>query len=278
MDHPPPIAAASHQRARGGLHVSFKRRGAATVLDGLRQEGCLKVRFPRPGEPGEWAGAVTLNSAGGVAGGDRLVTSVIAGPGTEATVATQAAERIYRALPGATADIRTTLRVAPGAALEWLPQETILFDRCALDRSLHIDLAADARFLGVEALVFGRTAMDEQVHEARLHDRVILRRDGRIVLFDAVRQHGPLAARLARPATAAGARAVATIVHAAPDAAARLGPLRAALAAFEAGASAFDGLLVARILAPDGAALREALVTGLNILRGGRRLPRVWLC
>ncbi len=257
--------------------MSFKRRGDASVLDGLHQDGCLKARFPRP-EPGPWANAVTLNSAGGVAGGDMLTTAVAAGPGTSATVASQAAERIYRALPGATSRIATTLRVAEGAALEWLPQDTILFDRCALRRTLDIELAPDAWFLGVESLVFGRIAMDEQVRTGRIHDRIALRRGGRLVLHDAIRLHGPVASLLDRRAVAGGARAVATLLHAGPGVAALLDPLRAALAGAEAGVSVVDGVLIARLVAPTGAALRKSLVTGLNILRGGRTLPRVWLC
>ena len=267
-----------HQRARGDLRLSFKRRGAATVLDGLRQEGALKARFPRP-ERGAWASAVTLNSSGGVAGGDRLTTTITAGPGTQATVASQAAERFYRALPGTDpARIDTTLRVAPGAALEWLPQETILFDRASVQRRLSIHLAPDSWFLCVEHWVFGRTAMDETVHDARLRDLIQLRRDGRLLLHDAIRLDGPVQAVLNRPAAGAGARAAATLIHAAPDAAARLDALRAALAGTEAGASADDGILVARIVAPNGACLRAAIVAGLQALRAARPLPRVWLC
>ena len=247
------------------------------MLDGLRQEGCLKVRFPRT-ERAAWPGAVTLNTAGGVAGGDVLDSAITAGPGTQATVASQAAERFYRALPGATAVVATRLHVAPGAALEWLPQESILFDGCALGRRLVVDMAEDAWFLGVEALVFGRTAMDEAVREARFRDLIQVRRGGRLVLHDAIRLDGPVQAVLDRRATGGGARAAATLVLAAPDAAARLDPVRAALAGWDAGASAWDGLLVARIVAEDGACLRRAVVAGLNELRGGRPLPRVWEC
>lgn len=267
-----------HQRARGELRLSFKLRDGATVLEGLRQEGCLKARFPRT-ERGAWAGAVVLNTSGGVAGGDRLCTRVQAGPGTRATLAAQAAERFYRALPGAaSAHVRAHLAVLPGAALEWLPQDSILFDRCALDRELHVDLAADAWFLGVEALVFGRAAMGEQVEAARLRDLIRVRRAGRLLLHDAVRLDGPVRALLDRRAIGAGARAAATVVHAAPDAEARLDAVRDALASFEAGASAWDGLLVARVVAPDGACLRAATTAGLAAIRAGRPLPRVWTC
>ena len=274
MDAP----AFAHQRARGALRLSFKRRGAVTVLDGLRQEGCLKLRFPRT-EHGAWTGAITLNSSGGVAGGDMLDTVIAAGPGTQATVASQAAERFYRALPGAApAQVTTALQVAPGASLEWLPQETILFDRCAVRRRLTVDLAGDAGFLGVEALVFGRTAMGEAVHEASFRDLIQLRRDGRLLLHDAIRFDGPVQSLLDRRATGGTARGIATLIHAAPDAETKLDPLRQALAGHDAGASAWNGILVARIVAPDGACLHAAVVAGLSVLRAGRPLPRVWLC
>ena len=84
-------------------------------------------------------------------------------PGARASIAAQAAERFYRALPGdAPSRLRTRIAVEAGAAAEWLPQETILFDRCALDRRLELELAEDAWFLGVESLVFGRAAMGER--------------------------------------------------------------------------------------------------------------------
>lgn len=256
------------------------------MLDGLRQEGCLKARFPRP-EHGAWAGAVTVNTAGGVAAGDVLTSYVVAGPGTAATVAGQAAERFYRALPeAAPAQLRTELVVAPGAALEWLPQEAILFDGCAMDRRLEVELAASSWFLGVERLVFGRTARGEEVREARLRDLFRIRRGGRVVLHDVIRLDGPVASVLDAPASGNGARAIATLVHAAPGAADRLDALRAALSPWDAGAkspwdagaSAWDGLLVARVVAMDGACLNAAVVAGLAVLREGRPLPRVWQC
>jgi len=266
-----------HQRSYGALRLGFKRREHGTVLADLRQEGCLKARFPRS-EPGAWAGAVTLNTSGGVAGGDRLGIAVRAGAGTRLSIASQAAERFYRAIPGSYAEVSNHLTVEPGAALEWLPQETILFDRCALRRRLRIDLAVEASFLGVESLVFGRAAMGETVGTAEIDDLVELRREGKLVLHDRIRLHGPVSALLDRRAVAAGARAAGTLIHVAPEAESRLDALRVALAPFDAGASFADGLLLARIVARDGAALRSAVVAGLNVLRDGRKLPRVWLC
>jgi urease accessory protein len=264
------------QRAVGELRVDLRVRDERTVLEGLRQVGCLKARFPRPQDV-EWASVVTLNTSGGIAGGDRLDSAFTMRKGARATIAAQAAERFYRALPdSAPSRVRTRIVVADGAAVEWLPQETILFDRCAIDRCLQVDLAADAWFLGVESLVFGRAAMGELVEQASLHDVIRVRRAGHLLLHDAIRLDGEMAAMLLRPAIAGGARAIATLVHVAPDAAAALEPVRDALP--QAGVSAWDGMLVARILAADGASLRLAVVAALRALRDDRPLPRVWLC
>ncbi len=247
------------------------------MLDRFRQEGCLKARLPRVEPPG-WCTLVTINSAGGVAQGDWLQTDVAAGRGARLGVASQAAERYYRSPGGNPAMVRTVLTVAEGAALEWLPQETILFNGCALDRRLEVALAPDACFLGVETLVFGRTAMGETVQAAQIRDTIRIHRAGSLLWHDAVRLSGPVQAVLDRPAVARRGRAVATLMLASPDAAAALGSLREALAPFEAGASALDGLLVARVVAPDGACARAAIVAGLAAVRGGRPLPRVWSC
>jgi len=265
------------QRAAGELAVGWRVRDGETVLDRLRQAGCLKARFPRDGVDG-WAGIVTMNLSGGIAGGDRLDSRFVIGEGARASIAGQAAERFYRALPASPpARVRARIEITAGAAAEWLAQESILFDRCALDRRLDVELAADAHFLGVEMLVFGRAAMGETVRHAVLRDVIAVRREGRPVLREAIRLDGAADEMLHRPAIAAGARAVATLVHVAPDAEARLDAVRAALQAADAGASAWDGLLVARILAPDGAALRRIVVATLAALRD-RPLPRVWLC
>src|ERR1700712_4006543 len=143
----------SLQRAVGELRVVVKRLGPETVLDELRQVGCLKARFPRRIVPG-WMDVVTVNTGGGIAGGDALDLTIEARAGANITIAAQAAERFYRAMPGdVPSRVRTQLVVGPGAGLEWLPQETILFDRSALDRRLDVDLAPDGTFLGVETLV-----------------------------------------------------------------------------------------------------------------------------
>jgi urease accessory protein len=268
-------------RAEGLLSLAFARRGAVTTLARFDQAGCLRARLPRP-ERGALAGAVTLNTAGGIASGDRLTTEVVWHEGAAATVSAAAAERVYRArVAESPARVDTTLTVGPGAVAEWLPQETILFDGARLERTLSASLAPDAAFLAVEALVFGRTARGEVLRECALSDRVTLRRGGALIFADRLALSGDIAAILARPATGAGAVAVASLLYVAPDAEAARDRLRETLVGIggaEGGASLRDGLVLARIVARDGLALRRAVVAGLAALRHDRPLPRVWQC
>jgi urease accessory protein len=214
------------QRAIGELRVAVKRFGPETVLDELRQEGCLKARFPRRIVRG-WMDIVMLNTGGGVAGGDRLDVTISVGAGAQATIAAQAAERFYRALAVDTSSsVRTHLTVEAGGAVEWLPQETILFDQSVVDRRLDVDLAADARFLGVETIVFGRAAMGERVGQGWLRDLIRVRRGSDLLLHDAIRIDGAIDATLQRAAVGAGAKVVATIIYVAPDTAEKLAVLR----------------------------------------------------
>ena len=269
------------QRARGSARVGFAAADGTTRLARLYQEGQAKIRLPRTHD-GEAPVAVLINTAGGVTGGDRLAYAAEWGPGSRATVTSQAAERIYRTSGGA-GEIETRLAVAAGASAEWLPQETILFDRSALRRRLDIDITPDATLVAAETLVFGRGAMGERVRQAAVADHLRVRRGGRLVFAESLRIDGDAVAALAGPATGSGATAAATILIVAPDAAGRLEPLRASLdaitpeAGVEAGASAFDGLLVARLLSRSPQALRRELVRVLETHRG-RALPRVWSC
>jgi urease accessory protein len=263
---------AEPQRASGRLALAFAHDGTQTRIQKFYQEGCLKARLPRPQNP-DILEAVNINIGGGIAGGDSLSTNITLGPKARAAVSSQAAERIYRAL-NAPAHIATRITLAPGAKLAHLPQETILFNGFALNRTLEIDLAPTATYLGVESLIFGRQAMGETIHTGALNDKILLRRDGKTILQDMTRLDGDIAAHLAREAVASGAMAAASLIYAAPDAEARLPDLRAALAGHHAGASAFEGIIFARILAPSAISLRKCLVAALHSC--GCVLPRVW--
>ena len=274
---------AAPQRARGRADLAFRSRdagtdGEVTELSVLYQQGCAKIRLPGR-ELGAPAEAVFINTAGGLTDGDRLALSVSIGPDARAVVTTQSAERIYRAAGPEPAHVDVTLAVGRGARLDWLPQETILFDRSALSRTLAIDLAADASLLAVESFVFGRSAMGETVRAISLRDSWRVRRAGRLIFADGLRLDGDAGSILAGPATASGATACATLLYVTTDAPDRLDALRAALsgATAQTGVTAWNGMLLARFLAPSSQALRRDLGAALSALRGDP-LPRVWMC
>ena len=265
--------ARARQRAQGEARASFSRTGARTEPERLFETGGLRWRFPRSRSPCE---AVIVNTGGGVAGGDAYRIEVQLNEGAAVEATTVAAEKIYRS-DGAPARFEARLTLAREARLFWLPQETLMFDGSAFERSLAVDMAEDAELLLVESLVFGRLAMGETQIDARLRDSWRVRRAGKLVFAEEIRLDRA-GATLDRQAAGAGARASATILAAAPKIAARLPALRAALdsesEAVEAGASAFDGLVVARILSRAPNRLREALIASIVAL-GGRK-PRLW--
>jgi urease accessory protein len=245
------------------------------MLDVLHQAGAARARFPRVGD-GAPPEAVLLNMAGGLTGGDRIDIGVTLAEGAAATVTTAAAEKIYRARDG-DATIRTSLELAAGASLAWLPQTTILFDRSRLDRSAEVAMAADARLLAVEIVTFGRAAMGEDVRHGAVRDAWRVRRAGKLVFADTLHVDGAIADVLDRRAVLDGTRALAMLLYVAPDAETRVTDVRAALegARSVAGVSAWNGLLLVRALAPQARVLVEDLAP-LVVLLGGRPLPRVW--
>lgn len=267
-----------HVRSRGEIRLGFHVSDGRTRIGAGYQGGCLKFRLPRTA-PRQTPCAVLLNTSGGLTGGDRLIQRIDWGTGSAAVVTTQAAEKIYRAVDEP-ATIETRLHVGQRAHAEWLPQESIVFDRARLARDTQVRIAGDADFLGVEAVVLGRTAMDEVVESGMLVDRWRIWRDGRLIYADALRLDGPIDDLMRRPAIGAGARAMAVIILAAPRANAHLAPLRLALGSARgmAAASSWNGMTVARLLARDGAILRHDVLLALDSLREGRVMPRVWSC
>jgi urease accessory protein len=261
-------------RAIGRIAFAVQAKAGVTRRTRVREEGSLRVRFPGPASAE--LEAVIVNTAGGVAGGDRFALDVTVEPGARLVVTTAAAEKVYRTLePDATIDVK--LAVGATSSLAWLPRETILFNRARLRRTINIDLAEDARLLLAEAIVFGRSGMGEAVDDAGVFDRWHLHRGGRLIHAEAMRLDGAVAAKLAQLAVANGGVAVATVLIVPADEAVAAG-IRALDEHFqgEVGVSAWNGFAVVRLCAADGAALRHDLVAVLTAVHD-RSLPRLWL-
>jgi urease accessory protein len=259
------------QRATGRAHVGLAARGALSRLTDLHQSGSAKVFLPKVHGP--VPEVVFLNTSGGLTGGDRLKFSLALGDGAQAVATTQTAERAYASSAGrAVMDVVLTL--GAGARLDWLPQETILFDRSTLARRTRADLGPGARLILSETVVLGRAAMGETVRELEFSDWREVRRQGRPVLVEPLRITAATLA--AGPAALDGARALATVALVAPGAEDALGAVRACLPeGMEAAASGWDGKLIVRLIGPDLFPVKRAVARVLNVMRGVA-LPRVW--
>jgi urease accessory protein len=254
--------------------VSCKMRAGRAVLDQLFQQGSLKVLMPRGG--GAAMTGVLLNTAGGITGGDRFEISARAATGCHLVLTTQAAERAYRAQPCEIGRVESRLVARCAARLDWLPQETLIYDGAAMRRSLRIDMASDARVLAVEPVIFGRAGMGEVVHDLNFSDRIDLFRDGDLVFADRTRVVGDCATQLALAATGNGAGAMASVLLACPDADRFLDPARAVLPVAGGASLVQPGVLFARVLARDGFELRRSLLPLIELLSAAP-LPRTWM-
>ena len=291
--HAPP-SVVQRARTEGEADIAFARtKDGQTRLAHLYQRAPLRALFPASAEPG-LASAVLVTTTGGLVGGDRLDVRVTAGAGTAVLLTPQAAEKVYRSL-GADCRMSVDLRADDGAWLEWLPQETILFEGARLDRTTRIDCAADARVLAGEMLVFGRRARGERLTRGRIRDAWEVRREGRLVWADVLLAECDLARVLASTACLAGAAAVASAVYVTgaglpgtagglnlTDALSLARDLTSAAASdMAAAATCVAGVLVVRWLSRDARALRTAFGRFWAAFRhriGGRTevLPRVW--
>jgi urease accessory protein len=264
-------------RARGEITLSVSANGSITRRIRVHESGSFRVRFP--GQPAAELEAMLVNTAGGLAGGDRLAMDMSVAERANLVVTSAAAEKVYRS-NGADTSIAIKLAIGAGGSLAWLPQETILFDRSRLDRRVDIALADNASLLMAEAFVFGRAAMGERVNEGWLSDRWRVRRNGRLIFAETLQLSGAIADHLDQRAVAAGKRAIANVLSVPGDDAndARVAAVRALISQYagEVGISAWNGLALVRLCADDGAALRHDLLLVFAAL-GRSVLPRLWL-
>ncbi|MBI1208958.1 MAG: urease accessory protein UreD [Azospirillum sp.] len=278
--HPLPVL----QRGDGACEVRFERdEGGLCRARHVYQKAPCRVLFPTV-EPGELPTAVVVTTSGGLTGGDRLRLDFTAAPGAAALITAQAAEKIYRST-GDDARIALTLKVETGAWLEWLPQETILFDGARLRRDTVAEVAAGGRLLAGEFLVLGRTARGERLTRGLLQDRWRVSLGGRLAWIESLRLDEATFDALGHPAGLGGAVALFTLVYAGCDAASRLDQTRALIGTapdgIRAGATVLGDVMVVRLLGQQAYALRREVArlwAGFRQLAAGlpAALPRLW--
>ena len=239
--------------------------------------------FPRvTGGPVEEA--VLINTAGGIAGGDRLQCDVTALPNASIAVTSQAAEKVYRAL-NEPARIATKLKACEAAKLAWLPQETIVFNRGRLSRQTEVDLSSGAELLALEWLVLGRAARGEEMAGGHISDSWRVRKDGRLIWADSFLATDETFPHLHRKALLSNCRAVATLVYFGPRPDAWLELVRDIAPSLEChcAATSVGWLVVIRFAAEESSALRGALRSVLQEFDGELgsdpfRVPKMWSC
>lgn len=266
------------QRARGTGRLTAKWLDGRTRLAELYQEGCAKIRLPETFS--DEMEAVLINSSGGLTGGDRMDWAFQAGEKTRLMLTTQACEKIYKA-SAEVATVGTRISAGPGSSVHWLPQETILFDHAFLNRQLDADLAGDAEFLAVEAVLLGRRMMGEAMRTGLFRDRWRVRRDGCLLHAENLTLDGGIDALTAAAPVLGGQVAFASVFYTGPSCESLLSGARRLLEGQSAGVSHWQcgdagEKLVARLVAPDGFALRKILIPLISHLRKGAPVPKVW--
>lgn len=285
---PPAQAPTPQAAARAGwqaaLSLEFAQREGRTVLARREHVGPLVVQRPLYEEGPQVCQAVVIHPPGGIAGGDELSVRIAVGERAHALLTTPGAARWYRSA-GASAVQDVVLRVAHAGVIEWLPQETIVFDGARARQRLRVELAGDALFAGWEVTCFGRTASGERFGRGRFDQGSEILREGRLLFAEAGQIEGG-SALLDSRAGLAGHAVSATLVVAGRDAARDLvGALRGVRApsACVAGVTALPGVLVARLLGPGAEAARRYFTALWALLRPaliGRAAvpPRIWRC
>jgi len=271
------------QRAGGTGRIVLSGSETGTRVMDIFQRAPLRIMFPRTAGAAVEE-AVLINTAGGIAGGDRLQFDVTARPNASIAVTSQAAEKIYRAL-NEPARIATLLKVCEAAKLAWLPQETIVFNRGRLSREMEIDVSSGAELLALEWLVLGRAALGEEVVGGHISDSWRVKKDGRLVWADTFRAADETFPHLHRKALLSNCKAVATLIYFGPHLDARLEFLRDIVASLEChcAATSVGGLIIVRFAAKVSSDLRRALQSMLQQFSGELgsgpfRVPKMWSC
>ena len=266
------------------LKLGFTRSDTATVLAERCHRGPLRVQKALYPEGPEICQVIVLHPPSGIASGDLLAITAAVGPQAHAQITTPGAGKWYRS-GGLEASQAIDFSVASGALLEWLPQETIVFDGAIGRMSTCVRVAADSRYLGWEILCLGRRAAGERFTRGHLalHTRIEL--DGQPLWLERGQITGddPLLGSAAGWANASVSGTLLATLQAGDDVAALLAACRAIAPAdgAEVALTAVPGVLVARYLGDHSEAARHWFVALWQLLRPallGRPaiLPRIW--
>jgi len=278
-----PVQRAELAGWRAELALAFDSTPIGTRLASRTHTGPLVVQRPLYPEGAGVCHAIIIHPPGGIAGGDSLELDVTATAHAHALLTTPGASKLYKS-SGRRASQRVRVCASDRACVEWLPQESIVFDEADALLALDLEVKDDASLIAWEIATLGREAMGERFDVGCLRTRVTVRQDDRIVLYETGEVTGA-SAWLDSPIGWRGARACGTFIiagRAIDDA--LLQASRASLAPWEGVAAVSrvtPTLLVARYLGASAADARAAFVALWTRVRpavAGRAAtpPRIW--
>lgn len=264
------------------LRLGFAHGARGTRLAERTHAGPLRVQKALYPEGPDVCHAVIVHPPGGVVGGDALAIDISAGASSHALLTTPGAGKWYRA-NGRPSRQDVRIEIGAGAALEWLPQETLFYRDAQVALTHEVALAADARYLGSEILCFGRTASGEVFTEGAVSQTSTIRRDGHLVWHEEGEIDGP-GAGMHSPFGMGGDSVCATLIACGLTLdASQLQQLRQELdsAGGRSGATQLPALVVVRHLGRSSEAARAVLLAAWRRLRPallGREaaIPRLW--
>jgi urease accessory protein len=264
-----PRIAESAASWKAELSLGFERVDGRTVLARKRHHGPLVVQRALYPEGGDVCHAIVVHPPAGVAGGDELALAVQSGKAACAQLTTPGAGKWYRSA-GPWAAQRLSFDVE--GALEWLPQETIVFDGALADLSADVRLGDEARYVGWEILCLGRTGSGERFTRGSIRLSTRISRSGKLVWFERGRIEGG-GKLMQSPAGLGGHTVCGTLVAAAPE----ISPQRADGIAV----TRLPGLLVARYLGDSSEEAKHLFARFWASMRPqllGREAqePRIW--
>lgn len=262
------------------LELDIALRDGASIVGRNRHHGPLRVQKPLYPEGAATVHAILVHPPAGIRAGDRLQIAVSVGPGAHAFLTSPGATKWYRCNDGdGDAHQSVRLTAGDGAALEWMPQETIYFDGARAVQRHIVHLGAGARYIGCEVLCFGRQASGERFERGGLRLHSELWCGSELLWYEQARLEAGSAA-VAGPFGLDGATVCATLTAVGPALpAALLARIRALDPAL--GASQLKSVFIARLLCGDSEHARRVMTGVWQLLRPhlvGRAaiLPRIW--
>lgn len=264
------------------LELGFAERQGRTVLERRLHRGPLVVQRPFFPEADGSSHVYVLHPPGGVVGGDSLELAVSLAGGARTLLTTPAATKIYRSA-GNTSVLSQHFEVAPGASLEWLPQETIVYGGGRAKSTTRVELAGGARYAGWDIVCLGRPAAADSFALGHYEQRTELYREGRPLFVDRVLATGEGSERAA-PWGYGGRSVYGTLVFS-DSSPALVGALREAALPCEAGESfgvtRLSGVTICRFLGHGAERAKACLIRAWEtarplLLEKPPCRPRIW--